>query len=375
MQRKKYDCAIIGGGLSGLALSIQLAKAGKSVALFEKEEYPFHKVCGEYISNESIPFLESLGLDLSKFNSPIISELFLSSPSGIAIQRKLDIGGRGLSRYHLDEQLYKIAVANGAIVFAKTKVQRINYSHNCFEIHFGNEIIYSRTVAGAYGKNSNIDAQTGRKYTAENEQNLFVAVKHHIRTDFDTRRVEMHNFPNGYCGLSAIENGFVNMSYISRASNLKKAGSIPNMEKQILSSNPFLKKYFDTASFVFEKPLTISHLFFGIKKPVHDQMLMLGDAAGNIAPLSGNGMSMALLSSKLAYDSILGFLSGQFSFDQMQSTYQAAYYSHFSDRIKTARRINSMFVSPALTNWGFRFLKNFPGLIDGVSKQIHGKPF
>jgi len=48
-----YDAAIIGGGLAGLALSIQLSKKGYRVILFEKEQYPFHKVCGEYISMES----------------------------------------------------------------------------------------------------------------------------------------------------------------------------------------------------------------------------------------------------------------------------------------------------------------------------------
>jgi len=45
-----YDIAIIGGGLAGLSLAILAANANYSVALFEKEAYPFHKVCGEYIS-------------------------------------------------------------------------------------------------------------------------------------------------------------------------------------------------------------------------------------------------------------------------------------------------------------------------------------
>jgi menaquinone-9 beta-reductase len=73
----KYDVAIIGGGLAGLALSIQLAKKNYSVVLFEKEKYPFHKVCGEYISMESWNFLESLGLPLNSFGLPIIDTLIL----------------------------------------------------------------------------------------------------------------------------------------------------------------------------------------------------------------------------------------------------------------------------------------------------------
>ena len=49
-QPAMFDCAIIGGGLAGLCLAIQLADADRSVVLLEKNSYPFHKVCGEYIS-------------------------------------------------------------------------------------------------------------------------------------------------------------------------------------------------------------------------------------------------------------------------------------------------------------------------------------
>jgi flavin-dependent dehydrogenase len=52
LDNSEYDCAIIGGGVAGLSLAILLAKDLKKVILFEKESYPYHKVCGEYISNE-----------------------------------------------------------------------------------------------------------------------------------------------------------------------------------------------------------------------------------------------------------------------------------------------------------------------------------
>ena len=50
----QYDVAIIGGGLAGLSSAIELRLAGYDVILFEQEKYPFHKVCGEYVSLESI---------------------------------------------------------------------------------------------------------------------------------------------------------------------------------------------------------------------------------------------------------------------------------------------------------------------------------
>lgn len=371
-----YDCAIIGGGLSGLALAILLARSDKKVILYEKENFPFHKVCGEYISSESLPFLRSLGVDLEKEDLPAITQLLLSSPSGISIKRPLDIGGTGLSRYELDNRLYQIALAGGVDVRVETKAEKINFGNDIFSITAAGETIHAKTIAGAYGKNSNIDVQLGRKYKAEKENELFIAVKHHIRyAAFDRSFTEMHNFPGGYCGMSAIEEGKINMSYISKAANLKAAGSIAEMERTILSQNPHLKKYFDKAEFIFEKPLTISHLQFEIKSPVADHLLLLGDAAGNIAPLSGNGMSMALKSSKLAFAAIKDHLEGKISRLEMEEKYAADYYAAFSKRINIARKINGLFGKPFFTNLNFRFLKIFPGLVDVVSKRIHGEPF
>ena len=60
---EQFEIGIVGGGLAGLALSIQLASDGHAVILFEKEAYPFHRVCGEYISRESWEFLLGLGVD------------------------------------------------------------------------------------------------------------------------------------------------------------------------------------------------------------------------------------------------------------------------------------------------------------------------
>ena len=53
---------IIGGGLGGLTTAALLAKGGREVLLIEKKTYPFHRVCGEYVSNEVQGFLEKEGL-------------------------------------------------------------------------------------------------------------------------------------------------------------------------------------------------------------------------------------------------------------------------------------------------------------------------
>src|SRR5216117_3214132 len=109
----KYDLAIVGGGLAGLALAIQSARAGYQTVLFEKEKYPFHKVCGEYVSLESWDFLEELGVPLSQMNLPIIKRLLVTAANGKQLEQDLPLGGFGISRYKLDAMLAGIARQSG----------------------------------------------------------------------------------------------------------------------------------------------------------------------------------------------------------------------------------------------------------------------
>src|SRR5882724_4923865 len=116
----QYDVAIIGGGLAGLSLSIQLAQKGHRVIVLEKEYYPFHRVCGEYISLESWDFLESLGYPLSEMDLPVIKRLVVSAPNGNTIEHPLGLGGFGISRYKIDAELAALARSNGVEVMEGT---------------------------------------------------------------------------------------------------------------------------------------------------------------------------------------------------------------------------------------------------------------
>src|SRR4029453_862014 len=97
----------------------------------------------------------------------------------------------------------------------------------------------------------------------------------------------------------------------------------------------FLKNYFsDRKNFLFKEPVTISQITFEKKLPVEKNILMLGDAAGMIAPLCGNGMSMALHSSAIAFPIIERFLRSKLLRDQMEKEYAAQWRKLFSARLK-----------------------------------------
>nr|MBA4141126.1 FAD-binding protein [Segetibacter sp.] len=170
--KEKYDVAIIGGGLAGLCLAIQSAENGYAVILFEKEEYPFHKVCGEYISLESRGFLQRLGLQLDPLNLPLIKTLQLSDANGKLYKFNLPLGGFGISRYLLDNSLYQIALAKGVEVYTKTKVNEVIFENDLFTVKTSQQTILSKIAAGCFGKRSNLDVKWNRPFVRQKSKAL-----------------------------------------------------------------------------------------------------------------------------------------------------------------------------------------------------------
>jgi len=382
---KPYDIVITGGGLAGLSLSIQLARAGHSVALLEKETYPFNKVCGEYISLESWNFLEELGLPLSDWNLPIIRRLLLSSPDGDHIEHSLPLGGFGISRYKIDAALAAIARSSGVHLYESTKVKDIRFERSLFHIRSSAGDLQARVACGAFGKRSNLDIKWKRPFIRQRDPGLnnYIGVKYHIRPNPDSETalfpadlIALHNFRDGYCGLSKIEDDRYCLCYLTTAKNLRmNDNSILLMEKNILRQNPFLEKVFSSAERLFDQPLTISQISFERKSQVEDHVLLVGDAAGMITPLSGNGMSMALHGSKIAFRCIDAFLRGQTARHEMEQEYTDQWNRQFGRRLWMGRLLQRFFGSEPRTNFLIHSLRPFPKLVAFLIRQTHGQPF
>jgi len=374
----KYDVAIVGGGLAGLALSIQSAKAGYKTILFEKEKYPFHKVCGEYVSLESWNFLEELGLPLSQMDLPVIKDLVVTSPNGKTLEHHLPLGGFGISRYKLDNMLAEIAKQNGVELLEETKVNDIIPGNEIFNIQSSLFNVQSKIAAGTFGKRSNLDVKWKRKFVLQkpNKLNNYIAVKYHVKTNWPGGLIALHNFKNGYCGISKIEDEKLCLCYLTTAKNLDDCNnSIEGMEKKILCSNPHLKNLFENSEKLYAHPVTISQVSFEKKSLIQDGVLMIGDAAGMITPLCGNGMSMALHASKIAFEQIDFFLRNKISRQEMERHYETNWKKQFSKRLRTGRTIQRFFGSPFLSNLLISTLKPFPFFTNKLVSQTHGQPF
>ena len=372
-----FDVGIVGGGLAGLSLSILLAKKEYKVVLFEKEKYPFHRVCGEYISLESWNFIESLGLNLSALNLPIIKKLIVSSPNGKRINADLDLGGFGISRFFIDNELKKIAINNGVNVLEETKVNDVVFNDGKFAIKYKSESVTFAVVVASFGKRSNLDVKWERDFVRRKpgKLNNYIGVKYHIKSSFPCNTIALHNFSNGYCGISKVEGNAYCLCYLTTAQNLKNNNSIKEMEQNILYKNPFLKKIFTEAEFIFKEPVTISQISFERKTLIQNHVMMLGDAAGMITPLCGNGMSMALHSSKIASIYIDQYLNKEVTMTEMEKRYRQQWENNFGKRLKVGRIIQKMFGKELTTNLFISLLKPFPFLVNKIVKATHGKEF
>ncbi len=378
MNNNIFDIGIIGGGLAGLSLAIQAVDNGFSVILFEKETYPFHKVCGEYISMESWNFIEKLGIPLSDLKLPIINKLTVTAPNGKTINQALPLGGFGISRFTLDNLLKNIAIAKGVEVHENTKVDHVEFVNNEFAISATSNLFNCKVCCGSFGKRSNIDVKWKRTFTLKKPSSInnYIGVKYHIKSNFKKDTIALHNFENGYCGISKIENDLYCLCYLTTAENLKNNGNIiMQMEENVLFKNKQLKQIFEQANIIYEKPVTISQISFDKKTQVENHVLFIGDAAGMITPLCGNGMSMAMHGSKIAFENIKLFLNNNISRIQMENYYTKQWRKQFSFRLKVGRIIQSMFGKNFTTNLLIVSLKKMPWLVKKIISLTHGKPY
>lgn len=366
------DVVIIGGGLAGLTCGIHLSKMKLRVVLIEKNEFPKHKVCGEYVSNEIKPYLDWLDLEIQDLNPATITQLEFSIPNKKRIRCTLPLGGFGLSRYTLDYHLYKKAIENGCKIIHDT-VENIHFEEELFTITTLKLNTFATKIAiGAFGKRSNFDQKLQRKFILKKAP--WLAVKGHYKGEYPNDLVGLYNFEGGYCGISKVENDIVNICYLVNFETFKKHKNIDDFQVNVIYKNPHLKKFFTNSTPLFDKPLTISQISFEEKTAIENHILMIGDSAGLIQPLCGNGMAMAIHSAKIASELIVEFYTKKsIPRKELEEKYIKSWNYNFKKRLKTGRFLASLLQNKkkaAVVMW---LLIQFPFILPQIIKRTHGK--
>lgn len=368
----QIQVAIIGGGLAGLTAAIHLVQKGYNVTVFEKNGYPKHKVCGEFISNEVVPYWKSLGIQLEELQPTKITNTHISIANGKQLETILPLGGFGISRYTLDFYLYKKLLSLGGEVI-QTNIDQISFQDNHFQLIANNGQSYvSKIALGCFGKRSNLDIHLNRDFMQK--KSPWLGVKAHYLGSFPNDLVALHNFEGGYCGVSKVENDCINLCYLVKYEVFKRYKSIEEFQTNVMQQNPQLKSILEQSTLLFEKPLTISQISFEQKAQVENHILMLGDTAGLIHPLCGNGMAMAVHSAKIASESVISFLENNQTREEMENNYVLQWNHHFRQRMQTGKQLSKLLLNRSMSQFLMKLLLTFPKLVPLIIRKTHGKP-
>lgn len=371
------DVVIIGGGLAGLCAALDLRRRGHAVTLLERRQYPFHRVCGEYISNEVLPYLHRLGIELAPLRPAHITRFQVSSPAGRLLTAPLDLGGFGVSRYRLDAFLCQAAEAAGVTVRQQTTATAVEFDAgtNQHTVHLaGGEQLTAQVVLGTYGKRSSLDRQLQRPFFTQ--RSPYLGVKYHVRYPAMPRDlIALHNFADGYAGISAVEDETYCFCYLTTRRNLKAHGTIAQLEAQVLARNPQLHRILASAEVLYPQPEVINEISFAPKSCVENHVLLCGDAAGLITPLCGNGMAMAIHGAQLAAVRIDAFLRSQLTRPALEAAYHHDWHQQFAPRLRVGRAVQHLFGQPLLSEVAVGTLRLWPAALRTLMRGTHGQAF
>jgi flavin-dependent dehydrogenase len=369
-----YDAIVIGGGLAGCSAALQLARRDHRVLLLEKGTYPQHKLCGEFLSPEVQGLCDDLGVldPMHHAGAHAIRHARVTTADGVTFESDLPGTALGLSRYRLDEILFEHAGAAGADGRTGMRVRSVEGSlADGFTVSTRDESFTGRIVLGAYGKRGLLDRTLDRDFLQE--RSPFVAFKAHFEGASLPGQIELHAFDGGYCGLSHVEEGRVNVCWIAREDTLTAAGGKPEaMMAHSLAENDALAGRLGQMTRVSDTFHAISQISLARKAPFERDVCMIGDTAGMIAPLCGDGMAMALHSATLAVPPASDFLNRRITADDFRTRYATAWDRDFNRRMQVGRWAHHGYIRPLLANTAVQLCRLVPALGRWIIRATRG---
>lgn len=345
----EFDVVVSGAGLAGSCAAINLAKRGVKTALLDAGSFPRHKVCGEFLSPDAGPVLRRLQVeDLLKEKGArevTMARLVLRRDF---IEVPLKVPALAVSRWILDEVLWKTAGQNGVAVFDKTRVRDWKK----------NGVFTIQTSRGAFQAQGLIEA-SGRRGDAKNSTRFLGLKTHFCGTDLECGVTELHVFEGGYCGLVRIEGDLTNICLLTRYATWQQSGARTPEQffQQILSQCPLLAKRLCNAEVAHDWLATGNVQFdFANYEKNASAVLQCGDTARFIHPFTGDGMAMALSSGELAGATLAARLKRGDAAD----LFAAAWRRRFASRLNWAGALAPLFLQPRAARIALKVTRIFP---------------
>jgi menaquinone-9 beta-reductase len=327
---KVYDLVIGGGGPAGASAAITAARAGASVLLLDSSSFPRQKVCGEFVSPESLGLLRSL---LGTAAHPLLDgapelgdvDLFID---GKVVRTRLHTSARSIPRFHLDLALWQAAECAGACTLSRTSVRKVAELDGISAVQTPAGTFRARNFINAAGRWSTLNAQpdiAGERW---------IGIKAHFREAPALSGVQLYFFDSGYCGVQAVNGETINVCVMLRAGTHTELASI-------LSLEPNLEK----RSREWSRTTSVSSIYpaiFRAPQPVSGNILNVGDAAAFVDPFIGDGISIALQTGALAAQ----ILTTARTRDAALEVYRRTYLQSVVPVVRRAGRVRTLLSAP-----------------------------
>ena len=360
--RPEFDLAIIGGGPAGSAAAITAAGYGAKVILLEAGDFPRHKVCGEFVSAESLDILRARLRDVPGAArvleaAPVIDNLRLlldhSFTTAPVVPTALSI-----TRYDLDYLLWQATEQAGIDTRSNCEVRAVE-GNGPFELETAEGKVEAYAVIVAAGRWSRfrpkIPVPPGPKW---------VGLKAHYREPVAGHSTDLYFFDHGYCGVQPVSNGVVNACAMVRSD---RATSL----EEVLALPPALAER-SRAWEPLTDPVSTAPLIYRTPEPVRDNLMFVGDAAAFIDPFVGDGISIALRTGQLAADELRPALRNSATVATAGANYQKKYEQHFVPLIAAASRIRPLLSWPRPAQFAVLEFLRLPGVMPYLIRRTRG---
>lgn len=333
MEAPQYDLIVAGAGPAGSACAITAARAGARVLMLEKDHFPRHKVCGEFISPESLGLLEWL-LEGDRFRANAAvhgSRLFYRD---LSASLPISPSARSVARSELDFELLQAARRAGVQAEEGITIQKIEQSDG-FTVAAGSRIFRARAAVNASGRWSLLTQKTPER---EPGKEKWIGIKAHFREANPPASVDLYFFDGGYCGVTPMAADTVNACAMVRA-------DIARTLEEVLARHPALERRSREWRPLFS-PLTTSGLHFHPPETTAGGLLLAGDAAAFIDPYTGDGISLALQSGTMAARALQPYFAGKGTLQEAQERYRSSYFRHLSRAFRHSAWIRRALTAP-----------------------------
>lgn len=355
-----YDLAVIGGGPGGAAAAITAARLGASVVLLESGDFPRQKVCGEFVSAESLDVLRDLLRTIAEAEPVLRAAPVIGQARLFVAGRKINTPVRppalSIPRYELDRLLWQAAQQAGAHAICNCEVREIE-GNGPFRLVTAAGEVRAACVIVAAGRWSRF-----RPAISIPEGPKWIGLKAHFREPQAARSTDLYFFDRGYCGVQPVADDIVNACAMVRSD---RATSL----EQVLRIHPDLAERSHNWQPVTQ-PVSTAPLIYRAPEPVRGNLVFVGDAAAFIDPFVGDGISIALRTGCLAARELLPVIHE--SSDALASavaSYQRAYNAQFAPLIRAASRIRTLLSFPQSIVGAALPLLRIPGVLPFIIRK------